>query len=50
MMYRPGYYLTQEGKGDDTDGATELIFAKQRSGPTVPLRFYAASTTFREAE
>lgn len=51
FLYRPGYYLALEGKRDDTDGRSEVIFAKHRGGPTGvrELRFFGASTTFREA-
>lgn len=32
FVYRPGYYLEQSGKPDDTQGVTELLVQKNRHG------------------
>lgn len=41
MLYRPEYYFGPDHEGKDIRGRAELIFAKQRNGPTglVPLTF-----------
>ncbi|HEX9886380.1 MAG TPA: replicative DNA helicase [Longimicrobiales bacterium] len=51
FLYREDYYLVQQGKLDEArerEGQTELIIAKQRTGPTgmVPLIFQRAYTRF----
>lgn len=50
FLYRPGYYLQQAGKDDDTDGVAELIISKQRNGPTgvKHLQFDARSASYRD--
>ena len=49
FLYRPEYYLGPEDKdGNNIEGQSELIIAKQRNGPTgtVPLYFNKAYTRF----
>jgi replicative DNA helicase len=49
FLYRPEYYLgPQDKEGNNIEGQTELIIAKQRNGPTgtVPLYFNKAYTRF----
>ena len=49
FLYRPEYYLGPQDKdGNNIEGQSELIIAKQRNGPTgtVPLYFNKAYTRF----
>lgn len=48
FLYRPGYYVEQRGKPDDTEGRTQLTIAKQRNGPTgsILLRWFGGCAKF----
>lgn len=48
FLYRDDYYYPERAKENGTEGVVEVIFAKQRKGPTgtVQLRFYKEYTKF----
>ena len=49
FLYRPEYYFgPKDDDGNDLEGKSDLIVAKQRNGPvgTVPLYFWKAFTRF----
>ena len=48
FLYREDYYFPDKAKENGTEGYTEVIFAKQRKGPTgtVQLRFIKEYTRF----
>ena len=51
LVYRPEYYgITQDDKGNSTDGLAEIIFAKGRNIGTgvLGLRFQRELTKFHE--
>lgn len=52
FLYRPGYYLEQKGKEDDTGGRTQLTVAKQRNGPTgsMLLKWWGGCAKFGDWE
>jgi len=53
FLFRPEYYgMTEDEAGNSMEGLTELIFAKNRSGPidTLGLRFSGAKMKFTEIE
>src|SRR5690606_20096539 len=48
FLYREDYYYPERAKENGTEGIVEVIFAKQRRGPTgtVKLKFYKEYTRF----
>ena len=48
FLYREDYYYPEQAKQNGTEGVVEVIFAKQRRGPTgtVKLRFIREYTRF----
>jgi len=50
FLYREDYYYPEQAKENGTEGQVEVIFAKQRKGPTgsAKLRFIKEFTRFVE--
>ncbi len=48
FLYREDYYYPERARENGTEGLVDIIFAKQRKGPTgtVQLRFYKEYTKF----